>query len=355
MSGNPLTGPRQESWRWDLLTLDDELVDRLDGVKSARLTYSIFATIRGGGQLSWAGTTAPDWNRMRLQPWYTAEFPDGTSQSWPLGVFIPAAGPAKWSDGLCEAEVELYDKLLVLDRDKVEGTFTVDAGAIVTDTVAAIIEGAGETRYSIEDSAELLSSPMVWEPGTSKLRIVNDLLDAINYFALWADGHGVLRGQPYVAPADRGVAWDFADGPQSIYSPEFEHDRDEFDVPNKFVCVGRGDGETEGLIGSATNEDPDSPYSFQQRGGWITETATDVEATSQEVIDAIAQRRLTEATQVTSSLVVPHAILPDLDLNAAVTFRRRPAGLDLRAVVQATEISTTLGELQKTTIREVVS
>ena len=132
--------------------------------------------------LTWAGLTVPEWTQIRVQPWVSIDFADGETDSWPLGVYLPATPTIHWSDAVATADVDLYDKLLILVEDKVNATFAVPAGAVVTEQVEAIIASAGESRMSIAASTATLRSAMVWEPGTTKLRIINDLLAAVNYF-----------------------------------------------------------------------------------------------------------------------------------------------------------------------------
>lgn len=348
---DPMVDHRQESWRWDILTLDEAPAGTLDGVTDGSLEFNINNTIRGGGSLEWAGQEEPDWSRIMLQPWFVLKTAE-VEIAWPRGVFIPAAPVQEHTDEGVSVNVELYDKLLILDQDKVDRTYTVKAGANVVDTIRSIISGAGQTKHLIEDSDATLRSAMFWEAGTTKLKIINELLDAINYFSLWCDGYGTYQGSPYKAPAYRPVVRNFVDDQDSIYRPDFTHDRDLFNIPNKVIEVGRSDGEEEGLVATATNTDPSSPYSYQQRGRWIVQHDTDVEATSQQVLNDIAQRRLAQLSQTASSIDFSHAHVP-LELNELVTFERGARGLKLSATVQSFSISMRPGELMQTKIREV--
>ena len=355
--GDPFAGPRRESWRWELLNLDDSPAGTLDGVETGRLEFSIFNTIRSGGSLTWAGDVAdmPDWNKVRVQPHYMATFPNGTTASWPLGIFLPAAPTVQHADDGATVSVELYDKLLVLDQDVVQNTYSVPAGSVVTTVVKAVITAASGSAslLAVTDSPETLSKAMVWEAGTSRLRIVNDLLASINYFSLWCDGLGAYRAEPYVAPLSRPLERNFRDDAESIYEAGFSHERDVFTTPNKVVLVGQSDGTTPALMSTAINEDG-GPLSFAVRGRWIAHVEQGVEATSQAVLDALAVRRLAELQQTASVIEINHAPIP-LDLNDAVAFRRQPAGLDLRAVVQSMTFSTDPGSLVRTRLREVTA
>src|SRR5690606_23496078 len=102
------------------------------------------------------------------------------------------------------------------------------------------------------DSTETLTSGMVWPAGTSKLRIINDLLSAINYFSLRCDGHGRYVAAPYLAPASRPVVRRFVPAPDAIHLPEFTRDRDLAGIPNKVVLVSSGSGDDEALVGVAS-------------------------------------------------------------------------------------------------------
>ncbi|NUT06628.1 MAG: hypothetical protein HOV76_24440, partial [Hamadaea sp.] len=273
----------------------------------------------------------------------------------PNGVYLPAAPATDYDDGRASRDVELQSLLTVLEEDQVEQTYALAAGTVVTTAVRSLIAEAGGTggaRVAGTDSDETLRSALVWEAGTSRLRIINDLLDAINYFALWVDGQGTYRLDPYVLPTQRGSSWDFRDDATGIYSPAFTHTRDLFAVPNKVVGISPGYGDAPALTSVATNEDPASPFSRPSRGRWITQVDTNVEATSQQVLDAIVARRLAELSQVSSSVDITHWPVP-LSPNDLTTFLREPAGLDLRGVVQKTSIQCSPGALASTSIQEV--
>lgn len=197
---------------------------------------------------------------------------------------------------------------------------------------------------------------MIWEPGTTKLQMVNDLLDSLNYFSLWVDGYGTFHGDPYVAPADRPAILVLDDTPDGIYDPKFSHLRDGFKVPNKYVGVSRGSGETEALVSVATNEDPDSPFSYQSRGRWISQSDSGIEAADQATLDAIVARRLAEATQVASDVELSIWTMPLL-VNDVVTFGNSDADVDFRATVRTTKVELNTDGTSDMTIniREVLS
>lgn len=341
-----------EEWTWDVLDINDNLVERFDGVTGGSIKKNVNATIRSGGSLSWSGTVIPDWLSMRLRPTYRATLVDGTRVEWAFGVFIPAAGKAGWRGSKAHVPVELYDKLLVLDEDKVDATFSLPAGSVIVTEIRSLIEGAGEEKHAISDSAATLTNAMTWTVGTTKLKIINDLLNTINYFSLWCDDAGFYRGDPYVSPTERGIAWNFADDEASIYSADFDYEHDFFGIPNKVILMSQGSGDAEGLVGVAENTDEEDPLSFPSRGRWVTIAETGVDAADQTSIDGLAARRLESLGQRSETLDLDHAIV-QIDLNNLITFKRGPASLDIRGVIQEMEIPCQSGALVRTRVRRV--
>src|SRR5699024_6814429 len=109
-------------------------------------------------------------------------------------------------------------------------SYTAPAGASVVGVVRDLIAEAGESTAAIGDDSATLTSAMMWEAGTTRLRIINDLLDAAGFFSLWVDHAGQYRVTRYVPPAQRPPMYEavapFEAGPSSVMSPEFTVDRD---------------------------------------------------------------------------------------------------------------------------------
>ena len=346
--GDPLTSHRQESWRIDLLNNDDVPVAQLLGATGGSFSFNVNAEIRGGGSIEYRGAPI-DWNQHRVQPWYRTDY-RGQYREWPLGVFIVATPSTQYEDAGKSATLELYDKTQLLIDDQITSTYQVPAGANVIDAVRQALDAAGQRRTAIEDSDKTLATTMVWPVGTTRLRIINDLLAAANYFSLWADGDGVFRAVPYLRPAERGMSWGFEDNAQSIYSAEFTHDFDTFSVPNRVIVTGQSDGDTEAPVAVAEDV-AGSPFSYETRGRWVTRTEEGQDATDQATLQALADRLLQEGQQVGSVFSIRHAPIP-LELNSSVAFRRAKEDIDVAATVQEISYSMETGALCSTTLRE---
>lgn len=318
-------------WSFQLLDSEDRPLGDLDGVTGGSAEVVAQSTLGGSGSLALDHRRDINWMAHRVRAVYT----DGV-ESWPVGTYLLTSPTENHTETGVTYDVGLLTKMNVLHEDTVAERYSVTAGTAVTPTVVALIESTGETRIAVTDSDSVLTSGMTWEAGTSKLTIINDLLQAAGYWSLWCDGSGLFRVEPYVDPARRPVSFEFEHGERSLHFPDWGREQDHTSVPNRFIAIGQGDQDESPLIGVATNEDPDSPYSFQSRGRWITAIEEGVEGETQTVFDQYAARKLREAMTPVARLTVTHAML-NLEPNALVAFtpedgRRRLATVQRMSV-----------------------
>lgn len=333
-----LRGHRSESWRVEMLNLDRTPAGVLDGCQSLSIVRARDA--KASGSLGWVGTQAPNWIRVLLKPIIRMDFPDGSAAECPLGLFVPATPGQEWDDGSQSLDVDLYDRLLLVEESENEETLTVDAGAVVTTVVRSLLAGCGITtaEIAITDSPLTLPSAMTFEPETSCLAIINKLLGAINYTPLRTDGDGVFDSGPYIDPKVQPVVFDFHDTPDGIYAPKFTRERDSYMVPNRVIGYSRSEGGWECLRSVAVNVDPDSDFSFSGRGDrWISKTVRDIDAVTQDSLDGIVERILIESSQVASKVSISHWFVP-LSEGDVVAFGNSSAGVDIRALVEETRV-----------------
>ncbi|HLS02943.1 MAG TPA: hypothetical protein VK054_13365 [Beutenbergiaceae bacterium] len=355
-----LTAPRRvEDWRFDLLDQAGNLVGELDGVTGGSLDFSIHNTIRSGGSLDYDGEPL-DWNTHLIRVWYILRDHAGVEYGWPWGTFHPATNGGDHTDTGVTATLTLYDNLLVLDQDGLDTFYTIPAGTPVMQAMEQVVTGGlvHSPGFVMDDTAEVVRTDRVWEPveENTRLRIANDLAESINYGALDTTGYGVFESRPLGAASSRGIAWEFVDDENSVYAPDFKHERDTAAIPNKVVGFVDGDDETDGFLAVATDEDPKSPWSYQSRGRWITRTIEPTEATSQQVLQGQADRALRDGQQVASSFEIVHDIVP-IRLNDAIRFANSAAKIDVRGVAQSFNISIDFkgGSEMTTRLREVIS
>ncbi|WP_308491012.1 hypothetical protein [Microbacterium terrisoli] len=287
----------------------------LDGVTGGSAEIVAQDVLGGSGSLNLDARQDIDWMSNRVRVIYNRG-----DVSWPVGTYLLTSPKESHSKFVLGYEVGLLTKMSVPSEDTVDARFSLDAVTAIIPAAVALLQSTGEDRIAVTSSDAVLSSALTWEAGTSKLQIINDLLQAAGYWALWCDGSGQFRVEPYTDPASRPVAFDFQHGAQSLHMPDWSREQNNTSVPNKVTLKTVGDGDAEGLVGVATNEDPESPYSFQARGDrWISATEEGVEAATQAIIDALAAKKLRDAMTPVSRLEVTHAML-DLNPNDLVGF-----------------------------------
>jgi hypothetical protein len=384
-TGDILYGDRTTSYRWEVLTHAggvDTLAGYLDGVvePSAALHWSLYKAVKGTGELKVNDLAVAKPGSLRIADVAVASarirpvlIIDGLPTEIPLGVYLFSAAPEAWTDAGRVYGVELLDRNTVLDQDAVEVSYTVAAGTVILQAVATVIASAGESITVDATNTAALANPMVWPAGTSKLRIVNDLLDALRYDSLWVDGQGNYRATPYLVPASRSISYELlnglprelVDGETSIYSESWSRDRDLFDVPNRVITVQSGSGDTQPLTGLATNTttdptDPTYPFSYAARGNrWKTKVIDGVEVPAgttpqmQAYLDAKARASLIASSSVQATVNIKHLPLP-VRVSDVLRFKNAPAGIDRRHVLTNIDLEAHPTGLMSSTLQEVI-
>lgn len=375
-----LYGDRTSEYRWEVLAHSggtDHLVGFLDGVvdQSAKLKWESNQAVKGTGQLQVSDLeqAGPGLLRigdqqlaaMRLRPVLIV---DGLPEI-PWGAFLISTAKEDWSGTGRVFNLTLHDRSTVLDQDRVDETFAVDTSTPILSAVASVIASAGEHLSIDATVANTLSAARVWPVGTTKLQIVNDLLDALGYSSLWVDGQGEFQATPRVLPADRpeeyellnGVKRELVDGETSIYGDEWTRDQDMFDVPNKVIAVQTAMGDAEPLRGEWTNTDADSPFSYSARGNrWLVDVLENVDTpdgTDAEIeafLDAKARASLVASSSSESTVEVTHLPIP-VRVSDVLRFANTPAGIDARHVESSISLEAYPLGLMTSKLQEVVS
>jgi hypothetical protein len=372
-----LYGDRTTAYRWEVLEHSngiDQLVGTLDGVSEGSLSWTQNVSVKGRGKARVIDldTAAAGMLRIadlklesvRVRPVCLI---DGLPEN-PLGVFLVSSAKEEWEDTGRVWSLELLDRCTVPSQDVMDQSYAVAAGTIILQEVRSILASCGEYIAIDESSTKATSTGMVWEAGTSKLKIINDLLSVAGYSALWMDGYGNFQATPNVLPADRSITYEvlgipreLRDGAQSIYSPDWTRDRDSFDVPNKVIAIQAAGGEDEAaLVGTWTNEDASSPYSYQARGRWVPHVLDSVECpegTEAEIVAFLENRAritLIQMSAVQAEVKIQHLPIP-IRVSDVLRFSHTRAGVDARHVVTKLDLTLSSLGLMKSTLQEVIS
>lgn len=341
-----LAGPRAPRYTFTLLTQDERKIRQLNNIVSWNLDLSATSRLGDSGSI----TLVEDKPIFYLGDRLKVTYDPGVKgvEPWNLGVFLFSEAGLKREPSHETQTVQLISKLAVLDDDALPHALTVPIGAKIITTVEAIINSTGETHVVYDESDAEAREPIQFEAGTSKLTVVNQLLDAAGYWAVHVDGDGNYRLTAYRPPAQRPVEFEFRAGDAAIHSGEWSRTEDLTGVPNRVICRTAGTGDTHALVGLAFNLDLDSPLSYQRRGRWITRVY-DVEASSQKVIDQMAARRLASLGNPVAKIQMSHAPIPVMPRERV---RFQSGGVDVTAIIQKTSISSP-GYMASSELKEV--
>jgi hypothetical protein len=304
------------------------------------------ADIRRIARFTLRDTDAIDYLSDRIRPWVRLHLPPYGSDhwvEWPMGTFLLTAPERESSaSGTVTREVQAHDLLKLYTEDAPEYRYIVNAGASYTATVRSLL-GVG-VPMAVTDHPGTLPTAREWAPGTSKLRIINDLLSALNYEALHINEYGVPVAQPYVPPSQRAEEYTYADETDAgLIAPMVRQSLDLFNVPNKWVMV-VSEPDRPPLVASYTNSDPTSPTSTVRRGRTITAPPiTDVDAMDQTILDAKVARRAFEASQLYEHVEFSSALMPIHSGNDVYRVRFAPLALNAKYVETAWRVELRAG------------
>lgn len=333
-----------ESWIITHLNRRDKAQGPLRGVRGGSLDWSIHKQVRGGGTLELTDHGQRiDWLNDRIR---VTHMRDGEPRH--MGVFLPTVPTWEHDETGRRASIRLVDKTDIL-RSQVGTWHQVEAGRAIIPTVIGIIRAHGEDAIALGESSTTLRSTLTWEPDATWLTVINDLLQAAGYGALWCDGVGWYRSEPYKLPDQRALAATYG-GELADYRMlrTFQDEADLSDTPNVVVAIAQGDSEKRGLRGVARNTNPDSPLSIPARGREIVHTVTGLEAATQTVIDNHARRLLLEASEITRKATWKHPV-DDVGVDDLVELRP----LQLRGVVTQRKVSLGIGAVVEDTCRRI--
>lgn len=257
----------------------------------------------------------------RLRVFTRLQMLDGDWQEWPLGTFLLASNETPRGTRLARETRGFtgFDLLQVLVEDCVIDRYVVASGTAVITAAATVLTSAGFTTNALATSALTLPAAMEWEPGTSKLQIVNDLLATINYKPLSMTPYGVPIAGPYVDPAAADVLWSYTLDTASLVRPGTRVTLDLFSVPNVVVGV-LSEPERAPLVATATNSNPASPLSTVRRGRSIVQLIDSQGAVDLTTLQAKVDRVLTEQGQQYESIVFDTGLMPFHDDGDVVLF-----------------------------------
>lgn len=322
-----LHGTNEIKFRYDLLDKHEQRKKSLRNVIDAEISMAAFAEVKRTAKFKLLEEEEIDWLNDRIQPFAMLRMPNGSWVEWSLGIFILSSPNRVEENGAVYRDIEAYDGLIVLKDDKFLERYTINEGTNYIDAINEILDSSNISKINIEANANTLNRTKEFEPGTEKLKAINELLSDINWTTLWVDEMGYYTSSRYRSPADRSANIRYFDDELSILSPGMSEDLDLVNVANSWVVVA-SNPEEEPLDSSYQNNNPDSPTSTVNRGRVIADYREIESIASQEALDAYVERLAFNASQIYGYLQFTTAINPLHSYSDVINVRYRDLGIE---------------------------
>lgn len=290
-----------------------------DVLEGGSIQYSYLASIKRTGSLTLVENIVDSISRvnflkdtMQIYVVLSVYDPlDGVVElTYPVGRFVLSSSTRVVEEGRVTRPVALYDIAKRLSDDTLDARVEIAAGTNVINYVSAFLASSGISRQKITPGSGTLQSTRSWEPGTSKLTFINELLDFTGRGSLWFDAEGFARSDPYQAPSDSPVTVTYTTDDQSVLTPKFSEDIDLGSVPNKWILVASQPDSTP-LVATYINSNPDSPTSTVNRGYSVTYFSPENnEVTSQSALYELAKKKAVSDSQVYQKVEIETLLLP---------------------------------------------
>jgi len=319
---------RQWDFAYELLDARNAHKGWLDEVTEGSVKHSVIEKIRRSAFFRMRDTDRINWSSDRIRPWVKLKMPDGGWVSWPQGVFLLTSPTRVVTEtGTVMRDISGLDQTVVLRDFTVANRYTVLSGTNYATAIRELLVGSGIPRINVEPTDLTVATSRDWEPGTSRLDIVNDLLKAINYEPIAFNSEGVAVARQYVLPEQRATEYTYADDHQSVTEVAMSQAFDLEGVPNQWTLVVSDPDRV--LVSQWTNDNPNSPTSVTSRGRIIASFDDSVDAPTQEILDELAQRRAYEESLAPLEVDFSTGLMPFHDNEDVLTLdlsRLGPAG-----------------------------
>lgn len=230
-------------------------------VVSGKVSHNVDSDTQSWCDLALLDTTVltpyVDWVRPEL----TLRYADGSVVTEQVGLFNVAPPTQEHERRVSTGTVDGRDATSLLLRDQFLDGYSVASGTNYVTAVRTVLTGAGfgAAQISIPPTTKTLPAAQSWEPGTTRLRVVNDLLDGIAYYRLSANRQGVLTsGDRLTSLAQASPATTYTSGTGSTLVGKVSDQPDLSRFCNA-VVVRKVTPNQATLYARARNDDPASP------------------------------------------------------------------------------------------------
>lgn len=274
-------------------------------------------------------TTAISWGTQLVRPYLVLSGAGISDVRFNLGVFMLTTPVREIGRVPTTYAVQGFDRVMLLDRE-VGADYSVLSGTTYRQALLDAFSAAGLSGVYIEGSAadNTLPATKSWplvandesdpdqtDTPATWLRVVNDLLQAINFRGVWCDADGTYQCVAYQDPSSRApeFVFDADDEHTTIVGDDREQHEDIWQTPNKWVFRWKNGGtgiEGDGIYTvDLNNVDASNPLAQINRGLYWTKVV-DYDAASQAKLEELGDRYVDADLRHTSVMKVGTGTFP---------------------------------------------
>jgi hypothetical protein len=285
-----------------------------------------------------------DWGKDRIRLRMSLTSPSGTFETV-LGVFVLSTPETVAGEDPRTFKVEGYDLLEFLNRPHGE-TFVAAVGTGYLANARTLIEAAGLPVTFLDETADqTVTTARIWpiDEQTTTLNIVNDLLAAVGFRGLHMTRDGVATSEPYQAPADRGVEWEYD---ATVDATTVGETRtaifDFFDAPNRLVAIC---DDPEKTIDPVVLNNVDEGITSQTARGRVIPAVLRFEAANAAALTARAVEAFDRLSRVAEEFTVTVGPNPAHFLHDVVRFADPDLAVNRKCVVRSFRLPLDGGDM----------
>lgn len=344
---------RKISFEYRLLDRFDTYKKTLTMVSGCTVDYSSLSSLKASANIKMKEDLTVDYLNDRIQPLII--FRKGSKEvKFPLGIFLLNSPKRNDIDKAVYREIECYSKLQILSEDMFGERYFIPAGTNYIAAVAQIISSSGETKINLVPSSASTNVDKEYDIEMTKLQIINELLQEVNYYSLNVDREGYFISSPYILPVDRQVEYEYIDNEISVIGQGASEELDLFNVPNVFVRY-LDNPERSPLRSVYENNNVDSISSTVNRGRRVVNIRSVDDISSQGALNDLTIRDAYNASQVYGHFEFETAIMPMHDYLDCLYLRYKPLGIDDKYIETSWSIECKAGAMMKHKSRKVVN
>jgi len=154
-----------------------------------------------------------------------------------LGMFLPQSVEREYT-GSTLLSITGYDLLILPKNDCITERLSIAKGSQYLEAIESLLISSGMTRIIADDSTATLQSDRDdWDIGTSKLKIVNQLLSEMSFKSVETDSNGAALLKRYVSPTAEHIQHTYSADKASIIETDTEINSNLFEIPNIWVAT----------------------------------------------------------------------------------------------------------------------